>query len=117
MWLSASLGFFILALEWPAYGPGGRVGFRLGDAPVDDVIAAIVLVRSRASGPATAPCSRSASVATRTSADVTDAATSQQLLAGAGLTHRMADLDAAEEWSDRGGAVLTSRMAGDAARS
>jgi hypothetical protein len=42
---------------------------------VDDVIAAIVLVRSRASGPATAPRSRSASVATRISADATDAVT------------------------------------------
>ena len=42
---------------------------------VDDVIVTVVLVRSVASGPATAPRSRSASVATRPSSDVTDAAT------------------------------------------
>jgi hypothetical protein len=41
---------------------------------VDDVIATVVLVRSGGSRPATAPRSRSASMATRASVGVTDAA-------------------------------------------
>ena len=66
----------ILALERAAYGPGGRVGFGLGEALVDDVNVTVVLVRSGASRPATAATLTFASLATRISADVTDAATS-----------------------------------------
>src|SRR5690242_2415060 len=69
-----ALGLLILALQRPANGPGGRAGFRLGEAPRGECDRYGRPCRLEASGPATAPGSRSAGVGARPSAEVTGAA-------------------------------------------